>query len=100
TAGPLEGAADPGRHPQRRARRVHDRVDLEEADVPVPEFEARHPSPLVTSVRTVTGPDAAWYTRGRRRDMPVRTSQVLVLRTRATSAIGISATPWRPMRTN
>ncbi len=38
-AGALEGAADPGRHPQREIGRVHDRVDLQVADVPVPEFD-------------------------------------------------------------
>ena len=47
-AGALECAADPGRHPQRQIGRVHDGVDLEVADVAVPEFDARQdlPSPL------------------------------------------------------
>src|SRR3954462_14212129 len=51
-------------------------------------------------VRTPTGPEAAWYTRGRRRAMDVTTSQELVERLGATSATGISASPCRPMSTN
>ena len=35
-AGALEGTADAGRHPERQIRRVHDRVDLQVADIPVP----------------------------------------------------------------
>ena len=30
------GATDPGRHPERQIRRIHDRVDLQVADIPVP----------------------------------------------------------------
>ena len=41
-AGPLDRAADARRHPQRQVGRVHDRVDLEVADVPVPEFDPSH----------------------------------------------------------
>ena len=42
TAGPLEGSTDTGRHPQRRVGGVDDRIDLEVADVAVPELDLRH----------------------------------------------------------
>src|SRR4029077_5993309 len=38
TAGPLERSTDTGRHPQRQIGRVHDRVDLQVADIAVPEL--------------------------------------------------------------
>jgi len=41
----LERSTDPGRHPKRKVRRVHDRVDLQLADVPVPQLDARQISP-------------------------------------------------------
>ena len=46
TAGALDGPADPGRHPQRQVRRVDDRVDLEVADIAVPEFDPCQVVPL------------------------------------------------------
>ncbi len=41
-AGALDRAADAGRHPERQVRGVDDGVDLEVADVAVPEFDASH----------------------------------------------------------
>ena len=67
-AGALDRAADAGRHPQRQVGGVHDGVDLEVADVAVPEFDPSQGSSTDASVRTPTGPAAASYTRGRRRD--------------------------------
>ena len=37
-AAPLQRTTDPGRHPEGRAGRVDDRIDLEVTDVPVPEL--------------------------------------------------------------
>ena len=39
--GALDRATDPGRHPQREVRGIDDGVDLEVADVAVPELDAR-----------------------------------------------------------
>ena len=61
-------------HPQRGIRRVHDRVDLEVADIPVPELDVCHPILHAVSVRSPTAPAAASYTRGSRRDMDVTIS--------------------------
>ena len=100
-AGPLERAADPGRHPERQIGRVHDRVDLQVADIAVPESRCAPTSPLRSvSVRRPTGPAAAWYTRGSRRAMPVTTSQVFVVRSRARSAAVIRSSPAPPSSTN
>ena len=44
-AGALERTTDAGRHPERQIGRVHDRVDLQVADVAVPELDARQPTP-------------------------------------------------------
>ena len=65
---------------------VDDRVDLEVADVAVPEFDARHAIPPPVSVLRPTGAGAAWYTRGSRRDMSVTTSHEFVVRSRARSS--------------
>ena len=70
----LDLARDARRHPQRRGGRAHDGVDLEVADVAVPELDARHSDLPPASVRTSTGEPAAWYTRGSRRDIAVTTS--------------------------
>ena len=45
TAGALECATDAGRHPQGEIGGVHDRVDLQIADVAVPELDGRQPNP-------------------------------------------------------
>ena len=85
-AGALDRAADPGRHPQRQVGRVHDGVDLQVADVAVPELDARQTYPLRSvSVRRPTGPAAAWYTRGSRRDIDVTISHEFVVRSCARS---------------
>ena len=47
-AGALDGAPDAGRHPQREVGGVHDGVDLEVADVAVPELD---PSQLALVIR-------------------------------------------------
>src|SRR5439155_19782459 len=101
TAGAFERAADPGRHPQRQVGRVHDGVDLQVADVSVPELDARQTYPLRSvSVRRPTGPGAAWYTRGRRRDIAVTISQEIVVRYCARSAALIRSSPDDPSSTN
>ena len=98
TARALDRPADAGRHPQREVRGIHDRVDLEVADVAVPELDARHGAPQLrsVSVRRPTGPAAAWYTRGSRRAMAVTTSQEFVVRVCASSATVIRSSPWAP----
>ena len=52
------------------------------------------------SVRRPTGLAAAWYTRGRRRDMAVTTSHVLVVRSCANRSAPIRSAPIDPSRTN
>src|SRR5436190_13400784 len=101
-ARPLERAADAGRHPERQIRRVHDRVDLQVADIAIPELDARQgrqPQGSV-SVRRPTGPAAAWYTRGSRRDIATTTSQEFVVRSGARSRTSRRSLPELPRRTN
>ena len=52
------------------------------------------------SVRSPTGPDAAWYTRGNRPDIAVTTSHVFVVRSRANSSTGIRSPSWAPSSVN
>ena len=52
------------------------------------------------SVLRPTGPEAAWYTRGSRRDMSVTTSHEFVVRSRARSSTPMRSSPDRPMSTN
>src|SRR6185436_2104321 len=95
----LDLATDPCRHPQREVGGVHDRVDLEVADVAVPEFDASQLVSWGASAREPVSPAGASYTRVRRPDMAVTTSQELVVRHRATSAAVISERPCAPIRT-
>src|SRR5947207_4476417 len=53
-----------------------------------------------TSVRSPCGPEAAWYTRGRRAAMSVTASHEFVERAAASSAAVISRSPWRPRSTS
>src|SRR5258705_7401906 len=99
-ASALDGAADTRGHPQGQVRRVHNDVDLELADVAVPEFDPSHRSSVAMSVRIPTGPAAASYTRGSRRDIEVTTSQEFVVRICANSAAEIRSPPCSPRRTN
>ena len=99
-AGALDRAADTRRHPEREIRRVHDRVDLELADVSVPEFDSSQGSSADASVRIPTAPAEAWYTRGRRQEVVVTTSQEFVVRARARSRTPIRSVPCSPMSTN
>ena len=48
---------------------AHDGVDLEVADVPIPELDARQSDLPPARYRIATGEPAAWYTRGKRRDI-------------------------------
>src|SRR6185369_3062663 len=80
-------------------RGVHDRVDLEVADVAVPELDPGQEFSREARGREPVRPAAAWYTRVRRADIAVTTSHEFVVRHRATSAAVISAAPWRPMST-
>src|SRR5215210_5420293 len=98
-AGSLDRASDAGRHPEREVRRIHDCVDLEVADVTVPELDPSHRSSSALSVRIPTSPAAAWYTRGSRRDIEVTTSQELVVRACASSRTSIRSPPWAPIST-
>ena len=99
TAGAFQRTADTGRHPERQIGRVHDGVDLQVADVPVPQLDACQTYPLRSvSVRIPTGPAAAWYTRGSRRAMAVTTSQEFVVRCRASSPAVIRTSPAVPQQ--
>ena len=80
-AGALERPADAGRHPQRRVRGVHDRVDLEVADVPVPELDPRHATLHAGKRADPLGHGRAHGTPGAvGRDIAVTTSQLFVVR--------------------
>src|SRR6185436_9706960 len=97
----LQRATDAGRHPQREVGGVHDRVDLQLADVTVPELDALQVQPFRSvSVRRPTGPVAAWYTRGNRRDRFTRTSHEIVVRSCASASTPIRSRPSCPIRTN
>ena len=84
----LDRARDTGRHPQAGARRAHDRVHLEVTDVAVPERDLRHGPRSCVSVRMPTASAGAVYTRGRRADIAATTSQLIVVRSCASSRGG------------
>jgi len=96
----LDLAGDTGGHPEREVGSVHDRVDLEVADISIPEFDPSQRSSTDASGRTPPSPAGAWYTRVRRLDIAVTTSHEFVVRDRASSAALISWPPCRPSRTN